>query len=390
MEEIITALSRFRHLFVIARNSSFTYKGRSVDVKQVGRELGVRYVLEGSVRKAANRVRITGQLIDAATAAHLWADRFEGELKDLFELQDKVTRSVVVAIAPKLDQAEIERARRKPTENLNAYDYFLQGLENFSKFTRVGNDEALRLFSRAIELDPEFASAYGMAAACYDQRILGGWVIDRTEEVREAKRLAQRAIELGRDDALALCCAGAVLVRLGDLNAGAVFIDRALALNPNLPAAWSCSSFVKLLTGELETAIERLAHAMRLSPRDPQMYMYEDLTGLAHLLAGRNDEASCWAEQALRDKADFHPALQIAAASHALAGRLREARQAMARLRQLDPAMRLSNFKDYVPPFRPEHFAKFVEGCASLGCQSNRQWNSHSFALSGSMTAQSR
>ena len=258
VEEIITALSRFRHFFVIARNSSFTYKGRSVDVKQVGRELGVRYVLEGSVRKAANRLRITGQLIDAATAAHLWADRFEGELKDIFDLQDKVTQSVVVAIAPKLDQAEIDRVKHKPTENLNAYDYFLQGLENFYRFTRVGNDEALTLFSRAIELDPEFASAYGMAAACYDQRILGGWVIDRTEEVREAKRLAQRAIELGRDDALALCGAASLLVRLGDLNAGAVFLDRALALNPNLPGAWSLSSFVKILTGELETAIERV------------------------------------------------------------------------------------------------------------------------------------
>jgi TolB-like protein len=367
VEEIITALSRFRHFFVIARNSSFTYKGRSVDVKQVGRELGVRYVLEGSVRKAANRLRITGQLIDAATAAHLWADRFEGELKDIFDLQDKVTQSVVVAIAPKLDQAEIDRVKHKPTENLNAYDYFLQGLENFYRFTRVGNDEALTLFSRVIELDPEFASAYGMAAACYDQRILGGWVIDRTEEVREAKRLAQRAIELGRDDALALCGAASLLVRLGDLNAGAVFLDRALAPNPNLPGAWSLSSFVKILTGELETAIERLAHVMRLSPRDPNMYMYEDLTGLAHLLAGRNDEASLWAEQALRDKADFHPALRIAAASHALAGRLREAQHVMARLRELDPAMRISNFKGYTPLFRPEHFAKFVEGLRIAG-----------------------
>jgi len=157
VEEITTALSRFRQLFVIARNSSFTYKGRSVDVKQVGRELGVRYVLEGSVRKAANRVRITGQLIDSVSAAHIWADRFDGALEDIFDLQDQVTASVVGAIMPKLEQAEIERTKRKPTENLDAYDHFLRGIARLHQWTKEANDEALRLFYRAIELDPDFA-----------------------------------------------------------------------------------------------------------------------------------------------------------------------------------------------------------------------------------------
>src|SRR5207247_1778623 len=170
VEEIITALSRFRQLFVIARNSSFTYKGRAVDVKQVGRELGVRYVLEGSVRKAGNRVRITGQLIDAATGTHLWADRLEGALEDIFDLQDQVTLSVVGAIAPKLEQAEIERAKRKPTESLDAYDYYLRGMAGVHRWAREANDDALRMFYRAIELDPDFASAYGMAARCYVAR----------------------------------------------------------------------------------------------------------------------------------------------------------------------------------------------------------------------------
>src|SRR6266568_3835742 len=208
VEDIITALSRFKSLFVIARNSSFTYKGRAVDVKQVGRELGVRYILEGSVRKAANRVRITGQLIDSATNAHLWADRFDGALEDIFDLQDQVTASVVGAIGPQLEQAEIERAKRKPTESLDAYDYFLRSMAGVHQFTRDANNDALRLFNKAIELDPEFAAAYGAAARCYAQRIANGWMVDRAREIAEADRLARRGAQLGKDDAVALCGAG--------------------------------------------------------------------------------------------------------------------------------------------------------------------------------------
>ena len=178
VEDIITALSRIRWLFVIARNSSFTYKGRAVDVKQISRELGVRYVLEGSVRKAANRVRITGQLIDAAAGTHLWAERFEGSLDDIFELQDQVAASVVGAIAPQLERAEIERAKRKPTENLGAYDYYLRGMADLQRGTREAIDEALPLFEKAIELDPDFASAYGTAAWCHLWRKVNGWMID--------------------------------------------------------------------------------------------------------------------------------------------------------------------------------------------------------------------
>jgi TolB-like protein len=182
VEEIITALSRLRQLFVIARNSSFTYKGRAVDVKQVGRELGVRYVLEGSVRRAANRVRITGQLVDASTGAHLWADRFDGELEDIFDLQDRVTASVVGAIAPKLEQAEIERAKRKPTDSLDAYDYYLRGLASFYRGTKRATSEALQLLYLAIDLDPDFAPAYGMAAFCYVIRNSNNWKTARQRE----------------------------------------------------------------------------------------------------------------------------------------------------------------------------------------------------------------
>jgi len=250
VEEIITALSRIRWLFVIARNSSFTYKGRAVDVKQVGRELGVRYVLEGSVRKAGNRVRITGQLVDAATAAHLWAERFEGSLENVFDLQDQVTTSVIGAIAPKLQQAEIERAKRKPTDSLDAYDYYLRGLASFYTIASTRKDavsEALPLFDRAIELDPEFASAHGMAAWCHVLRRDYGWVSDGAREIAEAERLGRRAARLGKDDPIALFTGGFALAHVADhLDVGAGLIDRALALDPNLSAAWLLSGWVRL------------------------------------------------------------------------------------------------------------------------------------------------
>ena len=246
VEEIITALSRFRHIFVIARDSSFTYKGRSADVKKIGRELGVRYVLEGSVRKAANKVRITGQLIDTSTRTHLWANRFDGSLGDIFDLQDQVTASVVGAIAPKLEQAEIERAKRKPTESLDAYDFYLRGIASLYQWTKESVSEALRLFYRAIELDPDFASAYGMAVRCYARRKADGWTTDRVRETAEAERLARRAAEVGKDDAVALCLGGFGLAYVvGDLARGAAMIDQALVLNPNLAVAWSWSGWVR-------------------------------------------------------------------------------------------------------------------------------------------------
>ena len=248
VEDIITELSRIRWLFVIARNSSFTYKGRAVDVKQVGRELGVRYVLEGSMRKAANRVRITGQLIDTSTGAHLWADRFEGTLNDIFELQDQITESVVGAIAPQLERAEIERAKRKPTESLDAYDYYLRGMANLHRGTKEAINAALASFHRAIELDPDFASALAMAAWCYFWRKVNGWMTDHAREMAEGARLVRRAVELGKDDAVALARSGHALGHLvGDLDGGIALIDRALVLNPNLAAAWFLGGFLQTL-----------------------------------------------------------------------------------------------------------------------------------------------
>lgn len=368
IEDITAALSQFRWLFVIARSSSFTYKGRGVDAKQVGRELGVRYVLEGSMRKSVNRVRITAQLIDAATGAHLWANRFESRLEDIFALQDEVTASVVGAIGPKLEQAEIERAKRKPTESLDAYDYFLRGMASFHRMTREAIDDALRSFRRAIELDQEFASAYGMSAYCYVWRKTNGWVVHREQEITEARRLAHRAAEFGRDDAVALGTGGFALAHVaGDLEGGSAMIDRARALNPNLAILWLFSGWVKTYLSEPEMAIEHLTHAMRLSPFDPQAFATHLVIGFGHFIAARYDEAAAWAEQALREQPNFAGAARVAAASHAFAGRLEQAQKAMARLRQIDPALRVSNLKDATPLRRPEDLARYGEGLRMAG-----------------------
>jgi TolB-like protein/Tfp pilus assembly protein PilF len=368
VEEIITALSRMRWLFVIARNSSFTYKGRAVDVKQVGRELGVRYVLEGSVRKAGNRVRIAGQLVDASMGVHLWADRFDGELTDIFDLQDRVTASVVGAIAPKLEQAEIERAKRKPTESLDAYDYFLRGMACVHRWTREANAEALQHFAQAIRLDPDFAAAYGMAARCYSQSKVAGWMGDRQKETAEAERLARRAATLGKDDAVALHAAGMALAYVvGDLDGGAALIDRSLALDPNLAWGWLFSGWVRVWLGEPEVALEHFARAMRLSPHDPHFYNMQAGTAAVHFFAGRYAEASSWAEAAARDQPNHIIAACIVAATGALGGRLADAQAAVTRLCRLEPALRASNLKDLIPLRRSEDLARLAEALRKAG-----------------------
>ena len=368
VEEIITGLSRMHWLFVIARNSSFAYKGKSPDIRQVGRELGVRYVLEGSVRKAANRLRITGQLIDAATGAHLWADRFDGGIEDVFELQDHVTSRVIGAIAPKLEQAEIERAKHKPTDSLDAYDYYLRGMASVHRWSKEGVGEALQQFYKVIELDPDFASAYGLAAWCYFWRRVNGWMTNRVQEVSESIRLAGRAAQLGNDDAVALSFSGLTIGWVGgDVEAAAELTDRALVLNPNLAAAWSSSGFLKTLLGDPKVGIEHLERAMRISPLDPLMFFMENITALAHFLAGRYNEASLLAERACRKQPYFLGSIRVAAAGNAAAGRLDDARRWITRALQLDPELRVSNLRDRVSWFRPEDFAKYADALRKAG-----------------------
>lgn len=368
VEDIIAALSRMRWLFVIARNSSFTYKDRTIGTKQIGRELGVRYLLEGSVRKAANRVRITGQLIDATTGIHLWADRFEGTLQDIFELQDQISTSVVGAIAPQLERAEIARAKRKPTGSLDAYDYYLRGRASLNRGTREAIAEGLPLFQKAIGLDPDFASAYAMAAWCHFWRKVNGWMTDRATEIAEGARLARRAIELGQDDAVALTRGGHALAHfVGDVDGGIALIDRALALDPNLAAAWFLGGFLRAESGDPEAAIDYFTRAMRFSPLDPETFRMQAGMALAHLFAGRFDAASSWAEKAYRDLPSFLMVVGIIAASHALAGRTTEAQRAMRHLRQLDPTLRISNLADWLPLRRPADIATFAGGLRHAG-----------------------
>jgi TolB-like protein/class 3 adenylate cyclase len=373
VEDIIAALSRFKALFVIARNSSFTYKGRAVDVKQVGRELGVRYVLEGSVRRAAYRLRITGQLIDASTGSHLWADRFEGTIQDVFELQDLVTESVVGAIAPAIDRAEFDRAKRKPTDSLDAHGHYLRGLAKLYQFdirhTVAALEEALHSFQRAIDIDPDFASAYAGAAACYvSARAVGRRITASADEMFELKRLTQRATELGKDDAWALTLsAWALAYSSRELHAASSVVDRALAVNSNLAEAWHCSGWMKNWLGQREVALERFARAMRLSPFDPHIALMKTGTAHCYFFLGRYDESTHWAALAFQEAAENQAVLRIKAASHILAGRAEEAQVAIARLRQLNPALRVSNLKEVLGPYGQEDLSRYEEAMRRAG-----------------------
>jgi len=370
VEDIITALSRFKALFVIARNSTFTYKGRAVEVKQVGRELGVRYVLEGSVRRAANRVRITGQLVDAATGAHLWADRFDGGLGDIFDLQDQVTERVVGALAPAVETAEIERAKYKPTESLDAYAVYLRGLAKFYQYgNQLATTEALRLFNSAIELDPDFSLAYSHASHCYAHAKTNGWFSGTANEIAEASRLAQRALEHGKDDASVLSGSGwALAFVVRDLGVGTGLVDRALMLNSNFAEAWRCSGWMKNWLGDPKLAIEHFARGMRLSPLGRWLVDIQSGIAHAHFFLGRYDEAASWAAIASQGDPDFQAGVRIRAASNAMAGRPEEAHQAVVRLQRLNPTLRVSNLKHVLGPYRrAEDSARYEEGLRKAG-----------------------
>ncbi len=370
VEDMITALSRFNALFVIARNSSFAYKGRVIDIKLVGRELGVRYILEGSVRKSGNKVRISGQLIDTATGTHLWADRFDGMLEDVFDLQDHITSSVVGAIAPKLEQAEIQRAKQKPTESQDAYDHFLRGMIGIHKWSREGSDEALTHFYKAFTIDPGYAAAYGMAARAYVQRNAGGWMGDRILEAAETKRTANKAAELGQDDALALSAAGLAYCDLaGLIEDGDALIDRALSLNPNLASAWLNSGWTKTALGEPELGIERIEKAQRLSPNDPHKSSFQAAKAYALVCAGRSAEAYISAKAAARERPGFLLYECIAVVSAALSDNAQDAKEILVRLLNTHPTLRLSNVNAILTFRRIEDISLWESGMRQAGLQ---------------------
>jgi TolB-like protein/class 3 adenylate cyclase len=346
VEDIITALSRFKSLFVIARNSSFTYKGKSVDIKQVGRELGVRYVLEGSVRKSGSRVRITGQLIEAATDRHLWADKFDGALEDVFDLQDQVTSRVIGLIAPKLEQAEIERARQKPTESLDSYDCFLRGMALTHKRTLA---EARGFFLKACEQDPEYGPAFAMAATTlmFEQGISG---VPLTAEKRaEAVRLAHLAWRAGADDAFTLARSGHVLTYLGgEYDRGASMVEQAVELNPNLAIAWYSRGWVSMMCDDAERAIESFDRMIRLSPLDPLRISAWNGSSFASFCLGRYEEGCASATKSIQVVANAHT-LGAYIVNAVRAGRVVEAQQAAARLLKSHPDFRAAHAEEAFP-----------------------------------------
>jgi TolB-like protein/class 3 adenylate cyclase len=334
VEEIITALSRIRWLFVIARNSSFTYKGRAVDVKQIGRELGVRYVLEGSVRKAGQRVRITGQLIDAATSAHLWADRFDGPLEDVFELQDKVASSVAGVIEPVLQAAETARSAGHPTNDLTAYDLYLRAYAVYwSSATQI--PEALRLLEEAIARDPRYGPALAWAALCHTRLCLDDRSEDPEADRREGSNLARRALQVAGDDPGVLACAAVALAYSGeDIGAMMALVDRALALNPSFAAGWYCSSTLRLWAGQPDVAIEHALASLRLSPRARIGRAFAVIGG-ANFVSRRFDDAVPQLLLAIQEDPTLPQVYRALAACYAHMGRLDDAREIVKRLRAI-------------------------------------------------------
>jgi TolB-like protein/class 3 adenylate cyclase/tetratricopeptide (TPR) repeat protein len=349
VEDIITALSRFKSLFVIARNSSFTYKGKVINIKQVGRDLGVRYVLEGSVRKAGGRVRITGQLIEAATDRHIWADKFDGALEDVFALQDQMTMSVVGLIAPRLEQAEIERAKHKPTDSLDSYDFYLRGSELVSTRTLAPLPQALEFFQKAFQQDPDYAAAYVMAAwTILLQQAVSG--VPLTKEMRsEAIRLANLGATKGPDDAFALARSGHVLTYLGqEYDRGASLVDQAVALNSNLAIAWHSRGWVTLMGGENERAIESFERMLRLSPLDPLRIRAWNGISFAFFNLGRYEEGFESGKKAIQYVTEAQ-SMGAYIVNAVRAGHIIEARDAVAQLLQVQPDFRASHSQKAFP-----------------------------------------
>jgi TolB-like protein len=365
VQDIITALSRFKSLFVIARNSSFTYKGKAADIKRVGRELGVRYVLEGSVRKAGSRVRITGQLIEAATGGHLWADKFDGALEDVFGLQDQITTSVVGLLAPTLERAEIERARQKPTGRLGSYDLYLRGMALANKGRSL--PEAREFFRQAFEQDPEYGAAYAMAAwTLVTQQSISG--VPLTAEARaDAIRLADLASRFGSDDAFALARCGHILAYLAhEYDRGASMVEQAVALNPNLAVAWSSRGWVALMCCEPERAIESFDRMIRLSPLDPSRIRAWNGSSFAHFHLGRYEEGCALAMKSLQFATDAHM-LAAYIMNSTRAGRTAEAQQAVAQLLKLQPDFRASYAQKAFPIRSPEERERITSALRDAG-----------------------
>jgi TolB-like protein len=367
-EDIISALSRIPSLLVIARNSSFSYKGKSVDTKRMGAELGVRYILQGSVRRTVSRIRIAGQLSEASEGWQIWSDRFDGPIQDIFDLQDQVTERVAGALEIELQDAEIKRQKFKPTESLTAYDHMLRGIASFNAQLQQSTVDALENFHKAISLDPTYAVAYAYAATTLVLRRAHGWLLDPAREAEECISLARNAAELGGEDPLALCLAGVCQIYLGhELEISSQLIDRSLILNPNSALGWYGSGLARICFGDLDEAITRIARATRLDPRDPAGYLYYVSVGLATFLTGRFAEAIKFVDGSLATHPTYLPALRIKAASLALLGNTDEARVIIAGIRKHDPKFSLSTVAQRMIKLQPIHMDLYCKGLKLAG-----------------------
>jgi adenylate cyclase len=370
VEEIITALSRKRGLFVIARNSSFSYKGKQVDIRQVGRELGVRYVLEGSARRAGQRVRVTGQLIEASAGRHLWANRYDEALDDIFDLQDRITTEVVNAIAPEIERAEIDRAVRKPTSNLTAYDFYLRGLaSSYARpVTRASTQETCDYLQRAIDIDQNFASALAYLAVIGGRRQLSGWADDPVANARDCVALARRALAIDRTDPDVLINAAWPIGYLGRFIEEALpLLEEGLRIDPNRALGWIWNALLNQYLGNHDVALEHIERALRLSPRDAQRSVMIAALATSLFFKGRFEEAAARADEALRGEPNHLGMHRVATCSNALAGQIDEARASLARLLSLEPAASISGLLATTPYRRPEDRTLLVEGLRLAG-----------------------
>jgi TolB-like protein/Flp pilus assembly protein TadD len=368
VEEITTAIGRSPWLLVIARNSSFTYKGKGVALRQVARELGVRYLLEGSVRKAGNRVRITGELIDSTTGAHIWGDHFDGSLENIFELQDQVASAVVGVIEPRLRLAEIERANRKPTDSLDAYDFYLRSVAHAYKRTRESLAESIGLAHRALALDATYAPAMSRIALSRAMQQQRHWISTAGPEVDEGIRMARQAIGGAGDDPWVLDWAGLTLALLaGDNDAALSALDRAIVLNPNFALAFGHRALVLAFVNRPDEAILAAHQAMRLSPRDPGTFAFCQALAIAHLTAGRYETALQWSEEALRENSGM-PALRLKLSLCGHLGRLDEAAEHLRQMREIHSEPTIAGVALDLPKgFSPDIASRLAEGLRKAG-----------------------
>jgi adenylate cyclase len=368
VEEITAVLSRVRSFFVIARNTASVYRNRTMGVAEVARELGVRYVVEGSVRRSGSRVRISTHLIDASNGNNIWAERYEGDSEDVFNLQDNIAASVAGAIEPRIRIAEVERARRKRPEKLEAYDFVMRSMPHVWALTPIGSSEALRLLGEALRLDPEYPLALSLASWCCAQQVVYTWS-DRPEVVRaEGLKLAHAAIDQDSTDPMALTALGAaetILVR--ELDSAAIHIDKALAIDANNAWAWTRRGWLHSYVGHSETAISDFEKAMRLSPFDPFVFACYHGIGMSHFTEGRYGDAVLWIEKGIRERPNLVWQYRTFAAALAYVGRLDEARSAVALLRHHFPNLSISRFITAVPRRGTDVLARLAEGLRKAG-----------------------